>query len=46
MGIRSLLSKPLAQWVINDQNDWSLNPIKYQKVILKNLIRIGKNTQF
>ena len=46
MGIRSLFSKPLAQLVINDQNDWSLNPIKYQKVILKNLIRIGKNTQF
>ena len=46
MGIRSILSKPLAKWVVNDQKKWALNPDKFQSKLFKNLIKSGLNTQF
>ena len=46
MGIRSILSKPIAKWVVNDQKKWSLNPGKFQSRLFKKLIKSGSNTQF
>ena len=46
MGIRSILSKPLAKWVVNDQKKWALNPDKFQSKLFQNLIKSGSNTQF
>ena len=46
MGIRSILSKPLAKWVVNDQKKWALNPDKFQSKLFQNLIKSGSNTLF
>ena len=46
MGIRSLLSKPLAKWVVNDQKKWALNPGKFQSNLFRKLIKSGSKTQF
>ena len=46
MGIRSILSKPLAKWVIRKQKHWSENPLETQKKILQSLVRKAKDTRF
>lgn len=46
MGIRSVLSKPFAKYIVSQQNNWSSNPGKYQQLILDNLIENGKKTIF
>ena len=46
MGIRSILSKPLATYVVRQQKHWSLNPEKAQDRIFRQLINGAKNTKF
>ncbi|MEM6841988.1 MAG: GH3 auxin-responsive promoter family protein [Bacteroidota bacterium] len=46
MGIRSLLSKPLASWVARQQQQWSATPEKVQDKMLSNLLKGGRNTLF
>jgi hypothetical protein len=46
MGVRSVLSRPLASWVVKDQKKWSLNPDKYQARILDQLVKVGGGTLF
>ncbi len=46
MGIRSVLSKPLAKHIISQQKKWSVNPGAYQKAIFNNLIEKGGKTIF
>jgi hypothetical protein len=43
MGIRSVLSKPFARWVIGHQKKWSANPGPYQQAIFRAIVdRAGK----
>lgn len=46
MGIRAVLSKPLAAWVVNQQQKWSARPAITQFKQFNNLISKGKNTLF
>lgn len=46
MGIRSVLSKPLAKGVVSQQAKWSAKPGDFQKAILQNLVKMGKATAF
>lgn len=46
MGIRSILSKPFAKYVVNQQNTWVNNPIQAQKNILKTLTSKASQTAF
>jgi hypothetical protein len=46
MGIRSILSKPLAAWVARQQKQWSRAPEKTQDEVLKNLLAGVKSTLF
>jgi hypothetical protein len=46
MGIRSILSKPLAKWIVYDQKKWALNPGKFQSTLFRKLIKSGSKTQF
>lgn len=46
MGIRSVLSKPLANWVVASQKKWSADPGKYQKRIFRKIIGKAAKTQF
>ncbi len=46
MGIRSLLSKPLAAIIVSQQRKWSARPVETQQKVLKKLIRQAKLTDF
>lgn len=46
MGIRSVLSKPLANYVVNKYKDWNRDPIKVQQEVLLELIEGVKDTAF
>jgi len=46
MGIRSILSKPIAKWIVYDQKKWALNPGKFQSNLFRKLIKSGSKTQF
>ncbi len=46
MGIRSILSKPFAQYVNNQIKSWAQNPEESQKRILHSLLKEAKNTSF
>jgi len=46
MGIRSILSKPFAAWVMKSQNEWASNPGKYQQATFKNLMEQASHTAF
>jgi hypothetical protein len=46
MGIRSLLSKPLAAWVAADTRKWAAEPVATQESVMKSLIAGAKNTAF
>ena len=46
MGIRSVLSKPLARYVVQQQQTWSRQPERTQDDILRNLIAKAKGTRF
>lgn len=46
MGIRSILSKPLAKWVVKRQNNWSLRPVETQTNVFQYLIKTAEKTDF
>ena len=46
MGIRSVLSKPLAAYVVRQQKQWSLAPEKTQDEVFRQLLKGAKNTKF
>lgn len=46
MGIRSILSKPLARWVVKKQKYWSERPIETQHKVLQYLVTSAKKTAF
>jgi hypothetical protein len=46
MGIRSILSKPFAAYVVNQQKKWALDPFRIQEKVFRQLIEGGKNTKF
>ncbi|MGB3777786.1 MAG: GH3 auxin-responsive promoter family protein [Tunicatimonas sp.] len=46
MGIRSVLSRPLAAYVVQQQKQWSLAPEKTQDRVFQQLIAGAKNTRF
>jgi hypothetical protein len=46
MGIRSVLSIPLAQFLISHEQKWIADPVSYQKKWLSKLLKSAKNTQF
>ncbi len=46
MGIRSLLSKPLAAWVQHRQEQWARNPVQAQEKVLQALLAGGRQTLF
>ena len=46
MGIRSILSKPIAKWIVYDQKKWAFNPGKFQSNLFRKLIKSGLKTQF
>ncbi|AQG80927.1 GH3 auxin-responsive promoter family protein [Spirosoma montaniterrae] len=46
MGIRSVLSKPLAKWVVERQREWMYRPAEAQQRWMQRLIKGGQNTVF
>ncbi|GAB3952545.1 GH3 auxin-responsive promoter family protein [Spirosoma harenae] len=46
MGIRSVLSKPLAKWVVERQQAWMYQPIEAQQRWFERLVDTGQNTVF
>jgi hypothetical protein len=46
MGIRSILSKPVASYVVKKQKKWATDPIHTQKKVFKHLIKAAINTMF
>ena len=46
MGFRSVLSKPFAAYVINQQKKWSAAPERYQQKIFENIIKTAASTTF
>jgi len=46
MGIRSVLSKPFAKYIVKEQQKWSLDPVNTQTKILKELTHKATNTLF
>jgi hypothetical protein len=46
MGIRSLLSKPLAAWITRRQAQWTRNPVQAQEKVLQALLAGGRQTRF
>lgn len=46
MGIRSSLSIPLAQFIVNREKKWMADPVRHQEKWLRKLIKSAANTQF
>ncbi|MCG8306288.1 MAG: GH3 auxin-responsive promoter family protein [Cytophagales bacterium] len=46
MGIRSVLSKPFAAYIVKKQRGWSLNPGKTQQKVFRDIISKAENTAF
>ncbi len=46
MSLQSLLSKPVATWVVRQQRRWSQSPITTQRRVLNQLIRQAQPTVF
>lgn len=46
MGFRSLLSKPLARYVVGQQQNWMFNAPTFQHQWRNNLVKQAKNTTF
>ena len=46
MGIRSVLSKPLAKWVVERQQSWMYQPADAQQRWFRQLLAGGQNTVF
>ncbi len=46
MGVRSVLSQPLATWVVQRQQDWMNRPAEAQERWFRRLVAGGRNTLF
>ncbi|ELR72736.1 putative auxin-regulated protein [Fulvivirga imtechensis AK7] len=46
MGFRSVLSKPFAAYIVNQQKKWSAIPGRYQQQIFENIIKTAASTVF
>ena len=46
MGIRSILSKPFASYVVKGQRKWANAPYAYQQKIFQRLMSVGEGTVF
>jgi hypothetical protein len=46
MGIKALLSEPLAQYIVTQQQGWIARSVEVQTEWLKKLVRKAKNTEF
>ncbi|MFN7095605.1 MAG: GH3 auxin-responsive promoter family protein, partial [Burkholderiales bacterium] len=46
MNVKTLLSKPLAAWVMRQQQKWMLQPGAIQQSIFKKLVSKGRSTLF
>ena len=46
MGVRSLLSRPFAKIIVDQQKKWSSNPEESQEKVFKNLLKTGAQTVF
>lgn len=46
MGIRSVLSKPFANYIVNQQKKWASNPATFQSKIMNEITRKAANTAF
>ncbi|MFN6944080.1 MAG: GH3 auxin-responsive promoter family protein [Cytophagaceae bacterium] len=46
MGIKSILSKPFAAYVVKKQQKWMADPAETQRKVFKQLIQKAKNTAF
>jgi len=46
MGIRSILSKPLASWVMRQQKKWKENPVRAQEEVFKKIVWRANTTVF
>jgi hypothetical protein len=46
MGIRSFLAKPFAAYIASETKKWSLEPVRSQQEVFKNLIEQAKDTVF
>jgi hypothetical protein len=46
MGIRSILSKPFASYVISRQNKWTKHPESYQDQLFNRLVKTAADTRF
>jgi hypothetical protein len=46
MGIRSILAKPFAAYVVKNQQKWAKSPYAYQEQIFRRLMTVGENTVF
>jgi hypothetical protein len=46
MGIRSILSKPIAAYVVNQQRKWAARPAEVQQNLMQHLVNQGVSTIF
>lgn len=46
MGIKSVLSKPFAKYIVKEQQKWSMNAIESQEKIMKSIVKKAAQTQF
>lgn len=46
MGIRSVLSRPLAHWVVQRQQEWMYRPAEAQQRWFQQLVRQARHTRF
>lgn len=46
MGVRSVLSRPLAKWVVQRQQEWMHRPAEAQQRWFRQLVSSGKATRF
>jgi hypothetical protein len=46
MGIRSILSKPLAKLLLYNRSKWIKNPVETQEKVFQQLVKIGSKTAF
>lgn len=46
MGIRSVLSKPFAKYIVSKQKKWAIEPGDFQQAIFDDLIKNGQKTAF
>lgn len=46
MGIRSILSKPLAWWIVKKQKSWSAKPVETQNKVFQDLLTAAQKTVF